>query len=71
MPFYEYRCGGCGHQFEELVRSMTEEPKVKCPACGSAKTVRQFSVFSTGVPSSGPSGKCAGCTDVKCPHSSR
>jgi len=34
MPTYEYRCTGCGHQFEEF-QSMTADPLVKCPSCGN------------------------------------
>ena len=30
MPIFEYRCGGCGHQFEQLVRT-GDTPE--CPAC--------------------------------------
>ncbi len=30
MPIYEYKCSGCGHEFEELVR-VGETPD--CPAC--------------------------------------
>jgi putative FmdB family regulatory protein len=30
MPIYEYRCGGCGHEFEQLVRT-GDTPA--CPSC--------------------------------------
>ena len=30
MPIFEYRCGGCGRQFEQLVRT-GDTPE--CPAC--------------------------------------
>jgi putative FmdB family regulatory protein len=30
MPIHEFRCRGCGAQFEKLVRSGTE---VACPSC--------------------------------------
>ena len=30
MPIYEYRCGGCGHEFEQLVRT-GDTPE--CPSC--------------------------------------
>jgi len=33
MPTYDYRCRGCGHEFE-LFQSMRESPKRKCPECG-------------------------------------
>ena len=30
MPIYEYRCGGCGREFEQLVRT-GDTPA--CPSC--------------------------------------
>lgn len=39
MPTYDYRCSGCGHQFEEF-QSITAAPLKKCPKCGKAKLVR-------------------------------
>ena len=33
MPFYEYKCSGCGFELEELQR-MSDPPLVKCPNCG-------------------------------------
>lgn len=71
MPFYEYRCRSCGHPFEEFIRSMSAPAKVKCPACGSKKTTRQFSVFSTAKtaePTRHPNPKCATCSDSNCPY---
>ena len=32
MPFYEYRCGACGHEFEAL-QKMSDAPLTDCPAC--------------------------------------
>lgn len=32
MPTYDYRCSGCGHEFEEF-QSITAAPLKKCPAC--------------------------------------
>lgn len=36
MPIYEYRCGGCGHEFT-LVLSISEHDKAtkQCPKCQS------------------------------------
>src|ERR1043165_251678 len=39
MPTYDYRCAGCGHEFE-LFQSMTEPVKRKCPKCGKPKLER-------------------------------
>ena len=36
MPTYEYKCSGCEHAFE-LVQSMKDKPKKKCPSCGKNK----------------------------------
>jgi len=33
MPTYDYRCNGCGHEFE-LFQSMSDPVKKKCPECG-------------------------------------
>ena len=41
MPIYEYECGSCGNQFEQLVRG-AERPE--CPTCGSRQLDKQFSV---------------------------
>ncbi|HBR21235.1 MAG TPA: hypothetical protein DD713_01495, partial [Nitrospiraceae bacterium] len=32
MPVYEYKCEGCGYQFE-VTHSMNEIPVVFCPEC--------------------------------------
>jgi putative FmdB family regulatory protein len=34
MPIFEYRCRGCGHEFERLVLPTTPAPA--CPECKSA-----------------------------------
>lgn len=46
MPIYEYTCKSCKAAFEQLVKSMSGQEKVKCPKCGSAKTERALSVFA-------------------------
>ena len=33
MPFYEYRCGACEHEFEAM-QKMIEDPLKDCPECG-------------------------------------
>ena len=35
MPFYEYKCDSCGHQFEKLQR-ISDEPLKECEKCGAA-----------------------------------
>lgn len=39
MPTYEYRCGNCGHEFEQF-QSITAKPLRKCPKCGKNKLSR-------------------------------
>jgi len=67
MPIYEYRCPGCGNEFEKYVHSAATV--VACPACASSKVSRKLSVFglrSDGglVASTVPSG--GGCCGGGC-----
>lgn len=39
MPTYDYRCQGCGHEFE-LFQSMSDKVKRKCPECAEPKLKR-------------------------------
>lgn len=41
MPIYEYKCLGCGHQFEKIVK-LSEKPN--CPECDSSELEKQFTV---------------------------
>ncbi len=41
MPIYEYACGGCGHEFETLVRASTVP---ECPQCHSTTLNKLLSV---------------------------
>ncbi len=41
MPTYDYVCDSCDHKFE-LVQSIKDEPKKKCPECGKSKLRRLF-----------------------------
>ena len=33
MPFYEYCCGSCSHQFDVL-KKISDDPAEDCPECG-------------------------------------
>ena len=44
MPLYEYRCLGCGRQFELLI--LKDSPEVACPSCSGATVERMFSTFA-------------------------
>lgn len=43
MPIYEYRCRGCGGDFEKYVH--TAGTVVACPSCASDNVMRKLSVF--------------------------
>jgi putative FmdB family regulatory protein len=67
VPVYEYVCQACNKKFEQLVRSMSDEHRFDCPACGSPQTARTLSVFAVGAAESGKSapevpmcGRCGG-----------
>ncbi len=46
MPYYSYRCSGCGTEFETLVRA-SEMPA--CPQCGSEALDRLLGVTAPTV----------------------
>lgn len=52
MPIYEYGCGECGHEFEELVLSGESEPS-ECPSCGAEEIGRLVSNTSFHLKGSG------------------
>ena len=65
MPIYEYRCRGCGKDFEKYVPGGST--RVACPQCASGDIARKLSVFgmktdggvvASSVPSGG--GGCCG-----------
>ena len=43
MPIYEYLCGSCGFQFEE-VEKFNDPPLEECPDCGKKSANRQVSM---------------------------
>ena len=43
MPLYDFRCRGCGHEFEGLVLRNVVPP---CPACQGEDLERQVSTFA-------------------------
>jgi putative FmdB family regulatory protein len=40
MPLYDFRCRGCTHEFETLVRAGADP---RCPSCGSTDLERLIS----------------------------
>jgi putative FmdB family regulatory protein len=69
MPIYEYRCAGCGKDFERYVSGQTAV--VACPECESSQVTRRLSlvgvrtgsgpVASTGAMGGGCCGGGCGC----------
>ena len=41
MPTYDYKCDGCGYQFEEM-QSFSADPLKTCPKCGTDQLRRLF-----------------------------
>jgi putative FmdB family regulatory protein len=37
MPIYEYRCTGCGKEFEVIQKPTDGPDGLACPSCGQAK----------------------------------
>jgi putative FmdB family regulatory protein len=63
MPLYEYRCRGCGNQFEVLQRLGEGAEGLACTSCGAAALDKQFSTFATG---GGASESTSGCDAPDC-----
>lgn len=42
MPFYEYRCGSCGHEFEAM-QKMSDDPLTDCPVCNKTELAKLVS----------------------------
>ena len=42
MPFYEYQCDACGHEFEAM-QKMSDAPLTDCPSCTEAELVKKVS----------------------------
>lgn len=64
MPFIEFKCKACGHEFEELTK-LGESPK--CPKCGG-ETEQKYSGkmwVNGGAKPSHCSGHCATCKGCK------
>ena len=66
MPIFEYRCGKCGHEFEQIVGS---SGTAECPKCGSGKLDKKFSVFAAQTGGSAkaqaPAMPCGMCGDPR------
>ena len=49
MPIFEYQCEACETTFERLLLRPQNESRMTCPQCGSQRTEKIFSTFSTTV----------------------
>lgn len=47
MPIFEYQCEVCETTFERLLLRPQAEQRMTCPQCGSQRTAKLFSTFST------------------------
>ncbi|MFH1464756.1 MAG: FmdB family zinc ribbon protein [Pseudomonadota bacterium] len=58
MPMYEYVCGHCGEEFEDLVPAGTPDDEIECPGCGrEGSSRRKLSTFAvSGSPTGGSLG---------------
>ncbi len=68
MPIFEFVCGECGNEFEELVMSRSAE--VSCPKCASRDVNKQMSVCAvkTGekFTSTSSGAGCSTCSSKNC-----
>ncbi|MBQ9081763.1 MAG: zinc ribbon domain-containing protein [Clostridia bacterium] len=65
MPLLQYKCPDCGKEFDELVKSFTEQ--VLCPDC-KIPCVRSYSgemLSATGKPTKKCSGNCKTCAGCR------
>lgn len=65
MPLLQYKCQQCKKEFDELVKSFTDE--VRCPECNSV-CERSYSgtvLTATGKPSKKCSGNCKTCSGCR------
>jgi putative FmdB family regulatory protein len=49
MPLYEYRCEGCGEQFELVQPVSARAEDTPCPHCQARKATRLMSAFASRI----------------------
>lgn len=52
MPFYEYRCNACGHEFEAM-QKMSDAALSDCPQCGDPQLTKLISAAGFQLKGSG------------------
>lgn len=48
MPFYQYKCRECGHDFEKKLRMSQSGEAQDCPSCGSDDTRKRLGAVAIG-----------------------
>ena len=70
MPIFEFRCSECGHIFEKLFVSSSEETTLACPRCGCESLDRVVSrtnyAVGGGSGGKGPSMTANTCRSGSC-----
>ncbi|ADK85646.1 regulatory protein, FmdB family [Desulfarculus baarsii DSM 2075] len=66
MPIYEFRCEGCGHEFELLSMKSDDALNAQCPVCKSPEISRLISAGSVVVGGGGPAGPAGGVQSRSC-----
>ncbi len=64
MPWYDYRCDDCSHEFEAS-RPIAQRDEADCPKCKSRKTtrlIRTLGFFAGGSRSGGSGSSSCGPT---------
>ncbi|MBM4133266.1 MAG: zinc ribbon domain-containing protein [Nitrospira sp.] len=49
MPLYEYRCEGCGQQFEQVQPVSFRAEDTVCPHCRAQKSTKLMSSFASQI----------------------
>lgn len=61
MPYYEYRCAGCGEVFEILQKIGADSQGVNCPVCGEHSCEKLMSVSTLQGGGACKNGVAGGC----------
>lgn len=48
MPFYDYSCLQCNHDFEKMLPMSRANEAQTCPRCQSGETRKKMSAFAVG-----------------------